>query len=114
MLSKAVRRDQRNWDEIWPLLMLAYHSSEHESIGFTPCMMMFGREAELPVDLLYGLPPKQQPCIHTEYVVTLSERLDKINKLAFNQMTLVRERQKRQYDIKTNKIQYLVVSLVVA
>jgi hypothetical protein len=41
-------------------------------------MMMFGREAELPVDLLYGLPPKQQPCIHTEYVVTLSERLDKI------------------------------------
>jgi hypothetical protein len=46
--------------------------------------------------------------------VTLSERLDKINKLAFNQMTLVRERQKRQYDIKTNKIQYLVVSLVVA
>jgi hypothetical protein len=29
-------------------------------------------------------------------------------------MTLVRERQKRQYDIKTNKIQYLVVSLVVA
>jgi transposase InsO family protein len=114
MLSKAVRRDQRNWDEILPLLMLAYRSSEHESIGFTPCMMMFGREAELPVDLLYGLPPKQQPCTHTEYVVTLSERLDKINKLAFNQMTLVRERQKRQYDIKTNKIQYLVVSLVVA
>jgi hypothetical protein len=50
----------------------------------------------------------------TEYVVTLSERLDKINKVAFNQMTLVRERQKRQYDIKTNKILYLVVSLVVA
>ena len=56
MLSKAVRRDQRNLEEILSLLMLEYRSSEHESIGFTPCMMMFGREAELPVDLLYGLP----------------------------------------------------------
>lgn len=112
MLSKAFRRDQRNWDEILPLLMLAYRSSEHESTGFTPCMMMFGREAELPVDLVYGLPPIQDPFTHTEYVVRLSERLDKINKLASNQMALVRERQKRQYDIKINKTQYPVGSLV--
>jgi hypothetical protein len=56
--------------------------------------------------------PKQQPCTHTEYVVTLSERLDKINKLASNQMALVRERQKRQYDIKINKTQHHIGSLV--
>jgi hypothetical protein len=97
-LSKAPRCDQRNWDDILLLLMLAYRSSKHESIGFTPCRMMFGREAELPVDLLYGLPQKkQEPCTNTNYVVTLSERLDKIHKLAFNQMALVRELQKRQY-----------------
>ena len=46
MLSKAFRRDQRNWDDILPLLM----PSEHR--------MMIGWEAELPVGLLYGLPPK--------------------------------------------------------
>jgi hypothetical protein len=35
-----------------------------------------------------------------------------INKLASNQMALMRERQKRQYDIKINKTQYPVGSLV--
>jgi hypothetical protein len=71
--------------------------------------MMFGREAELPVDLLYGLPQKkQEPCTNTNYVVTLSERLDKIHKLAFNQMALVRELQKRQYVIKMNQTEYPV------
>jgi hypothetical protein len=59
--------------------------------------MMIGWEAELPVDLLYGLPSKQEPCTHTEYAITLSERLDKINKLASNQMALVRERGEKSF-----------------
>lgn len=111
MLGKAVRCDQRNWDDILPLLMLAYRSSELESIGFTPSMMTFGREAELPIDLVYGSPQKQEPCTHTDYVVTLSERFDKIHKLAFIQMALVGERQKRQYVIKINQTEYPVGSL---
>jgi hypothetical protein len=34
MLSKAVRRDQRNWDEILLLLMLAYCNHAREPIGY--------------------------------------------------------------------------------
>ena len=33
MLSAFVRENQRDWDEYVYLLMLAYRSSEHESIG---------------------------------------------------------------------------------
>ncbi|CAC5403294.1 unnamed protein product [Mytilus coruscus] len=57
MLSKVVSRDQKNWDDILPMVKLAYRTSEHESTGQSPSMMMFGREAELPIDLLLGLPP---------------------------------------------------------
>ena len=53
-------------------------------------------------------PKNQEPCTNTNYVVTLSERLDKIHKLAFNQMALVRELQKRQYVIKMNQTEYPV------
>jgi hypothetical protein len=54
MLSAFVRENQRDWDEYVYLLMLAYRSSEHESIGTSPNSMMFGRELNLPVNLFIG------------------------------------------------------------
>ena len=60
MLTKCVSSDQRVWDRKLPFLMLAYRSSEHESTGFSPNRMMLGREAELPVNLLYGPPPESR------------------------------------------------------
>ena len=44
MLTPFVQKDQRDWCEHLPLLVLAYNSSIHSSTGFTPSMMMFGRE----------------------------------------------------------------------
>lgn len=38
------------------LLMLAYRSSVHESTGVSPCAMMFGRQVNLPIDLVMGRP----------------------------------------------------------
>ena len=32
MLAKTVEGDQRGWDDVLPLVMLAYRSSVHESI----------------------------------------------------------------------------------
>ena len=36
MLSAFVRENQRDWDDYVYLLMMAYRSSEHESIGTSP------------------------------------------------------------------------------
>ena len=54
MLSNFVSENQKDWDQYLPLLMMAYHSSVHESTGFTPNEMMFGREVLLPLDLVIG------------------------------------------------------------
>ncbi|CAC5424757.1 Retrovirus-related Pol polyprotein from transposon 297,Retrovirus-related Pol polyprotein from transposon 17.6 [Mytilus coruscus] len=56
MLSAFVSKHQRDWDEYIYLSMLAYRSSEHESLGTSPCSMLFGREVNLPVDLILGRP----------------------------------------------------------
>ncbi|KRX98943.1 Retrovirus-related Pol polyprotein from transposon 17.6 [Trichinella pseudospiralis] len=39
-----------------PLTLLAYRTSVHESTGATPYRVLYGREATLPIDLMYGLP----------------------------------------------------------
>ena len=48
MLSKYIQKDQRYLDEVLPLILMAYRSSKQESINMTPCMMMLGREIDLP------------------------------------------------------------------
>ena len=38
---------------------MAYRSSEHETTKLSPCMLMVGREIELPIDLIYGPHPQR-------------------------------------------------------
>ena len=45
------------WDEYVPGVLLAYRSAVHSSTKCTPAMLMFGREMQLPADLVYGPPP---------------------------------------------------------
>ena len=59
MLSKLVDESQINWDELLPLVILAYHSSVHESTGESPATVLFGREVTLPIDLLLGASPER-------------------------------------------------------
>ena len=63
------------WDEELPLLMLAYRSSVQESTRFTPYRLMFGREVQLPIELMCG----GAPCpgeTHCEYVTHLRKQLE--------------------------------------
>ena len=94
MLSKYVSADQRDWDDYIPVLMFAYRSSTHESTGQTPSMLMFGREVELPIDILYGL-HRADPLSPSAYVEALKERMHIVHDLARKQMLKASDRQKR-------------------
>jgi hypothetical protein len=51
-----VKEDQKDWDEHLPLLELALNSAKQSSTGESPFMMMYGREAVLPVDVQLQTP----------------------------------------------------------
>jgi hypothetical protein len=51
-----VSKQQNNWDEHLPHLAGAIRSSVNRSTGFTPNMLMLGREVNQPADLLYRTP----------------------------------------------------------
>ncbi|VDI78350.1 Hypothetical predicted protein [Mytilus galloprovincialis] len=60
ILSKFIGKDQKDWDTHLSVAMMAYRTSVHESTGFSPSMLMFGREIELPIDLIYGPHPQTE------------------------------------------------------
>eukprot|EP00731_Ephydatia_muelleri_P037157 Em0403g6a len=96
MLSTAVDNHQADWQQHIRKLCLAYNSSVHSSTGFTPFFLMFGRQAKLPIDLMYGT-NQMEPNTTSEYARCLKDALQEA-------YALVRERcqteHKRQKELK--------------
>ena len=113
MLASFVSDNQNDWDEHIYLLMLAYRSSEHESIGVSPYEMLFAHPPTLPIDLILGKPKQNQPVqSYTEYVEHLDKKLGKIHEFARKNLKISSDRMKRRYDHKSVSHQYKEGDLV--
>ena len=75
MLAKTTDKNQRNWSELLPYVMLAYRTSVHESTGYTPYFPFFGHEATLPIDLQFPPPSDATWTTYHEYVAEIRLRL---------------------------------------
>jgi transposase InsO family protein len=56
MLRQFVSNTQEDWDEFLSLCAMAYNSSVHNSTGYTPNFLMFGREFKLPIEYMLPCP----------------------------------------------------------
>lgn len=84
----------------------------HESTNQTPYGMLFGRHAQLPVDLTCCLLCTERKLPSLECVLELQERLQKMHKLARSKMLKASDRQKKTYDHRVHVIPYIEVDLV--
>ena len=76
MIKNVVDYNKNNWYKHLDLLLAAYRSTVHPATGYSPNMLMFGWEVNIPSDILYPFPkPKEPEDIH-EYVHELSEKLE--------------------------------------
>ena len=57
ILAMFAGENRDDWDDLLPVVIMAYHSSVHESTGFSPHRLMFGEECTLPIDV--GLPRQE-------------------------------------------------------
>ena len=86
LISAYVDKDQRQWDINLPLLTAAYRSCLHEGTGFSPNMLMLGRETKAPIDLVFGpilheQEENDQPRSECDYVADFAERMQRIYQL---------------------------------
>ena len=114
LISAYVDDDQREWDRHLPLLMAAYRACVHEATGYSPNLLMLGREVHTPVNLLFGdaLRPEQSPETESEYVTNLSERMTRIYALTREHLHKAGNRQKRDYDARIAQNNYEAGDLV--
>jgi len=54
MLGKIVSEQQRDWDTHVAYVLAAYNATEHSATGYTPNMLVYGRELRFPNELMYA------------------------------------------------------------
>ncbi|UYV84785.1 K02A2.6-like [Cordylochernes scorpioides] len=96
-LSLFVAQNQRDWDSQLPILLMAYRSSVHETTGYSPAKMLFGRELKLPCDLIFGCPNSIGEGSN-EFVDRLHSRLEKVHRWAREKLEIASEAMKVRYD----------------
>ena len=105
MVSKMIEPDRRqmDWDEKLQLALFAYRSTPHTSTGESPNMLILGREANMPIDILMERPlPDEHDNLHTDYARELRNNLVMAYERARKHLKQSAIRQKSHFDKKAN------------
>jgi hypothetical protein len=97
MLAKCVSDNQRDWTTHLPTVMAAYRSAVHESTGYSPNFLHFGREVRAPIDAVF--PHEQEPVTYDDYVNTVQKRMHYANVLVRDQLKTQSMRRNKLYEM---------------
>ena len=105
MLATSAHDNPTQWELHLRKICMAYNTSIHPSTGFSPFFLMFGRQAKLPVDLVYG-PTPTEPQPQHEYARQLQKILQGAFQAARDNMGTATERMKEVYNQRVHGKQY--------
>ena len=111
MLATVVNDFGGEWEDHLPRVCFAYNTSQQESTGFTPFYLMFGRQARIPLDIMYQTPVTEARNV-SQYMWTLRKSLQDAYALARDNLQTASSRQKELYDGKIHGKPYKVGDLV--
>ncbi|GFV18924.1 retrovirus-related Pol polyprotein from transposon 412 [Trichonephila clavipes] len=96
ILSLLVSSNQHDWDKKLPFFLLAYRSAVHETTGYSPSQMLFGRDLRLPADILFSRPP-DAPLAPEQYIEKLQARMEEMHHLARERIGMASKKMKTRY-----------------
>ena len=106
MIQKFIDSNPVNWDKHINLLLAAYRSTVHPSTGYTPNMLMFGREVNLAANLLFPFPREESQQDVNEYLYQLRDKVEECYHLAQENLKEAADRQKRDHDTRISERTY--------
>ena len=96
MLATCADTHPFNWEDHIKKACMAYNVSKQSSTEYSPFLHMFGRQAQLPIDVMYGTP--HQTNTVPEYVMTLRQILTAAFANAREYIGTHQERQAENYN----------------
>ena len=101
MLGTLEEDKKSDWKSHVSTMTHAYNAAIHDSTGFSPFFLMFGRHPRLAVDAFLGLPQDSEATtVHQDYVDKLKHRLTSAYEKASEEAKKSAGRQKEYYDEK--------------
>ena len=95
-LRVSVRKDQKNWSELLPLVQLALNSAYHDAIGDTPHFLLFLQDKIIPPELFISHVTNSEP---HEYIDQFIQRQKLVYKVVQTNLT----NEQARYTKKRNK-----------
>ena len=105
MLGTLEDDQKSDWKSYVPSLVHAYNSTRHESTGYSPHYLMFGRHPRLAVDAFLGIKPGPERSDKSKYVTDLKKRLEFAYKAASKEARRQGRRHKTVYDLRVRESQ---------
>ena len=111
MLATTVKDHEGSWEDHIRAVCMAYNTSIQQTTGYSPFFLMYGRQARIPVDLMYN-PDSPDELPHHEYAALIRNTLEDAYSSVREHMTAKQEHQKEMYDQKVHGKLYEVGDLV--
>lgn len=103
LLSKVVSDNQRDWQERLPMVVAAYNAARHDTTGYSPFFLMYGREYRTPLDLTLNVADATRQ-VEIDFVEQLQDRLREAYTAVNRHLGTSTQRAKRRYDAKLRSI----------
>ena len=103
MLGTLEDHQKSDWKSYVLSLVHAYNSTRHESTGYSPHFLMFGRHPRLAFDAFVGIKPESVSQDQTKYATDLRKRLDFAYRCATKEARRQGQRHKVTYDLKVQE-----------
>ncbi|KAL8572029.1 hypothetical protein ACOMHN_038387 [Nucella lapillus] len=106
MLRSLEEEQKKDWRKHLKACVHAYNCCIHQSTGYSPFFLFFGRQPRLPVDLAFGLLVGKRTPAHsfTKYVQDVKEGLRQAYDHAAKTMQKSAERNKARYDRRAHAV----------
>ena len=100
MLGALPEKQKTRWRDRLNKVVHAYNCTRHDSTGFSPFYLLFGRTPRLPIDLMFGLKPPEGYSTYPEYVRNWRRAMKEACDLASTHAKKSVDMGKQQYDKK--------------
>ena len=100
MLAKVISDHQLDWDTHLPRVLFAYRTAIHETTGFTPFHIMFGRSPVLPIEAFLDFTQQRCDAVTTipSFLNEVHQSLHKAYSSARTRISLAHKQNKERYD----------------